>query len=187
MMQALQREPYCSRCGTKVEFAVPDGDNRERRVCASCDFVHYKNPVTVCGAVVFQGDKVLLCKRAIEPQHGLWTLPAGFMECGESAEDGAKREAMEEANVELSIRGLLGVYSLPHIDQVQLIYLADLVGEKFSAGIESLEVRLFAKHDIPWDELAFTTVDWALKHAWTVRTQEVWPVESRTKTIPLPM
>ncbi|MEL7129147.1 MAG: NUDIX hydrolase [Pseudomonadota bacterium] len=149
---------------------IPDGDDRERRVCTDCGFIDYVNPKIIAGAVVTQGTKILLCRRAIEPRKGFWTLPAGFMEEGESVEQGAAREAMEEANAKIEIDRLLAVYSVPRISQVQIMYRARLHSE-VSPGPESLEVGLFAWHDIPWRELAFPTVVWALTHYAETRGQ----------------
>lgn len=142
---------------------VPEGDDHPRRVCDDCGFIDYVNPKIVAGSVVTSGDKILLCKRAIEPRRGYWTLPAGFMEVGESVEQGAAREAMEEANATIEMDRLLAVYSVPRISQVQIMYRARLVSD-ISAGPESLEVGLFDWKDIPWKELAFPTVVWALTH-----------------------
>lgn len=144
---------------------VPDGDDRERRVCSDCGFVDYENPKIVVGAVVSHGDRLLLCRRAIEPRRGFWTLPAGYLELGEATEVGAAREAWEEARAEIEIDQLLAVYSIPRISQVQLIYRARLARPEFSAGPESEEVGLFAWDEIPWDRIAFPSVHWALA-AW---------------------
>ena len=141
---------------------MPAGDNRERLICADCGFVLYDNPKIVAGALVLSGGQVLLCKRAIEPRVGFWTLPAGYLELGETPEAGAAREALEEAGAEIAIDALLGVYSVPRISQVQLIYRAALLKPDFAPGIESLAVRLFEWSQIPWDELAFPSVRWAL-------------------------
>ncbi|MBI3558338.1 MAG: NUDIX hydrolase [Deltaproteobacteria bacterium] len=146
-----------------VDRKIPPGDNRERLVCNDCGFIFYDNPKLVVGAVVEAEDgKILLCRRAIEPGHGLWTIPAGFMELGETPHDGALREAQEEACATIAIDALLAIYSIPRISQVQMIYRARLVGEDFGVGVESLEVKLFAWDDIPWEKLAFPTVHWAL-------------------------
>jgi ADP-ribose pyrophosphatase YjhB (NUDIX family) len=144
---------------------VPEGDNRERLVCADCGFVQYDNPKIVVGAVVQWQGRVLLCKRAIEPRIGYWTLPAGYLELGESPVEGAAREAQEEACAEIAIDALLAVYSLPRISQVQLIYRAALATPNLGPSPESLEVALFDWEAIPWDQLAFPTVAWALA-AW---------------------
>lgn len=143
---------------------VPDGDTHERSVCEHCGFVNYQNPKIVVGSVVRHEGKILLCRRAIEPRRGFWTIPAGYMELLETPEDGARREAWEEANADLSLSELLAVYTVARLSQVQLIYRATLRTPEFSAGEESLEVGLFAWKDIPWSELAFPTVHWALEH-----------------------
>lgn len=143
---------------------IPDGDNRPRNVCDTCGFIAYVNPKIVVGAVAASGGRILLCRRAIDPRKGHWTIPAGFLEEGESLEQGAAREAREEANAEIAIDALLAVYSVPHISQVQIFYRAALLTGA-TPGIESLETRLFAWDDIPWNDLAFPSVHWAL-HAY---------------------
>ena len=147
---------------------VPAGDNRPRQVCNSCGFVQYDNPKIVVGAVVRDGEQLLLCRRAIEPRRGLWTIPAGFLELNESVETGARREAWEEARARLDIQRLLAVYSIARISQVQLIFRARLAEPGFAAGPESSAVDLFAWDDIPWDSLAFPSVRWALHQARSV-------------------
>ncbi len=147
---------------------IPEGDNRERDVCADCGYVAYVNPKVVVGAVVVSGTAVLLCRRAIEPRLGFWTLPAGYMELGETLEEGAAREALEEAEASISIEGILGVFSIARIGQVQVIFrarFADPDTAHHAAGPESQEVGLFEWDRIPWDEIAFPSVHWAL-HAW---------------------
>jgi ADP-ribose pyrophosphatase YjhB (NUDIX family) len=141
---------------------IPDGDNRERQVCPDCGFINYENPKIVVGSVVRWEERILLCRRAIEPRRGFWTLPAGYMELHESTVQTAEREAWEEALAKITIDGLLAVYSIPRISQVQLIYRAHLTSPDFAAGPESLEVALFAWNEIPWDDLAFPSVKWAL-------------------------
>jgi ADP-ribose pyrophosphatase YjhB (NUDIX family) len=141
---------------------VPDGDNRERLVCPDCGFINYENPKIVVGSVVRWGDRILLCRRAIEPRHGFWTLPAGYLELNESTAEGAMREAWEEALARIAIDGLLAIYDIPRISQVQLIYRARLIDPTIGAGPESLEVRLFRWEEIPWRDLAFPSVKWAL-------------------------
>lgn len=143
---------------------IPAGDTHERDVCTSCGFIHYVNPKIVTGSIVRCQDKILLCRRAIEPRVGFWTLPAGFMEVGETAEQAAMREAREEANAEIVIDRLLAVYTIPRIAQVQIMYLAHLDAAVFSPGHESLEVKLVSWDEIPWDDLAFPSVRWALQH-----------------------
>lgn len=144
------------------ERKIPAGDNMERHVCADCGWVHYDNPKVVVGSVVTFENKFLLCKRAINPRKGYWTLPAGFLEQKETTEEGASREAFEEANANIRIRDLLAVYSVTHISQVQIMYRAVLDQPEFSAGPESQEVKLFEWEEIPWNDLAFPTVYWAL-------------------------
>ncbi len=146
------------------ERRIPEGDTRERMVCPDCGFIAYENPKIVVGAVVTSGDRFLLCRRAIEPRAGYWTLPAGYLEVNESTMAGAAREAFEEARARISIDGLLAVYDIPRISQVQVIYRARLAEPGFEPGPESLEVRLFAWSEIPWDDLAFPSVHWSLQH-----------------------
>jgi len=143
---------------------VPDGDTAERYVCDECGHVHYTNPKIVVGSVVTHRNRFLLCRRAIEPRKGLWTLPAGYLEENETPEEGARREAREEAQCDIILDGLLAVYSIPRISQVQLMYRARLDTEQFGAGAESLEVKLFDWDDIPWTEIAFPSAGWALQH-----------------------
>lgn len=142
---------------------IPPGDDKERRVCQRCDFIDYQNPKIVAGAVVLKDDQILLCKRAIEPRKGCWTLPAGFMELGESVEEAAKREAYEEALARIEIDRLLAVYSVPRIGQVHVMFRAHLDGG-YGIGVESEDVKLVDWKDISWSELAFPTVVWALTH-----------------------
>jgi ADP-ribose pyrophosphatase YjhB (NUDIX family) len=143
---------------------IPEGDTRERRVCAECGFIAYENPKVVVGSVVTLEDRILLCRRAIEPRLGYWTLPAGYLELNESTAAGAEREAYEEARARIAIEGLLAVYDIPRISQVQVIYRARLADPHVEPGPESLEVRLFRWDEIPWDDLAFPSVHWALGH-----------------------
>lgn len=136
----------------------------ERYVCGDCGHIYYSNPKIVVGSVVVHDGKILLCRRAIEPRKGFWTLPAGFLEEHETPEEGAKREAKEEADCEIELDALLAVYSVPRISQVQLMYRARLCNSHFAPGTESLEIALFAWEEIPWTELAFPSVVWALNH-----------------------
>ncbi|MCU7958627.1 MAG: NUDIX hydrolase [gamma proteobacterium symbiont of Bathyaustriella thionipta] len=154
---------YCSDCGEPVRLMVPEGDNRPRFVCPSCSTIHYQNPNIVTGCIVEAEDKILLCKRAIEPRYGLWTLPAGFMENNETAQQGAARETMEEAGAETSVGELYSCFNLPHISQVYLLFRATLAQPGFSAGSESLQVALFSENEIPWNELAFPVIEETLK------------------------
>ncbi len=155
---------YCSQCGDPVRVSIPDGDNLPRYVCSSCDTIHYQNPRMVVGCVPEWQGQVLLCRRAIEPRHGYWTLPAGYLENGETTVEGAARETLEEANARVEIDDLYTMINLPHINQVYLLFRARLLDDRFSPGEESLETQLFAEHEIPWQELAFPTVGFTLEH-----------------------
>jgi ADP-ribose pyrophosphatase YjhB (NUDIX family) len=145
--------------------AIPEGDERERLVCADCGFVAYENPKPVVGAVVVDAGRVLLCRRAIPPRAGFWTLPAGYMEMGETVEEGATREVWEEARARVTLEGVLALYSIARLGQVQVLFRAHLAEPGIAAGPESLEVRWFAWEEIPWAEIAFPSVHWAL-HRW---------------------
>ena len=148
--------------GTNFVSSIPEGDNRTRQVCADCGFINYENPKIVVGSVCHWGDRILMCRRAINPRKGHWTLPAGFLELHETTTAGAAREAWEEARARIEIDTLLAVYAVPRISQVQLMYRARLVTDDISAGPESLEVGLFEFDRIPWDDIAFPSVRWAL-------------------------
>jgi len=160
---------FCSICGSPVELRLPPDDNRSRHVCTACGEVHYQNPKLIVGAIPVWQDKILLCRRAIEPRHGLWTLPAGFMENGETTTEAAARETLEEANARVAIGELYTLYNLPYINQVHLLFRAELLDLDFSPGTESLEVRLFAEEEIPWDTLAFRPVRLTLQHYFSDR------------------
>ena len=155
---------FCSSCGAQVVHRIPDGDSLVRAVCDACGTIQYQNPKIVVGCLPAYGDRILICKRAIEPRLGLWTLPAGFMENDESASEGAAREALEEANARVEIEDLYTVYSIPHISQVYMMFRAKLLDLDFSPGIESLEVKLVTAAEIPWNELAFAMVKRTLEH-----------------------
>ena len=159
-----ERNRFAPSPGPNFVRRIPEGDTHERHVCGKCEYIHYANPKIVVGAVVTHDDRILLCRRAIEPRQNFWTLPAGYLEEHETPHDGAAREAREEACAEISIDALLAVYSVPHISQVHLMYRAKLAKEVFSPGPESLEVKLFSWDEIPWSELAFPSVKWALDH-----------------------
>ena len=148
---------------------VPNGDTIEREVCGTCGFVNYQNPKVVVGSVVYYQERLLLCRRAIEPRSGYWTIPAGYLELGETAAQGAIREAKEEACAEIVIENVLAIYTIPHIAQLQLIHVAHLREPQFEPGPESQEVLLFPWEDIPWEELAFPSVHWALHHFRQIR------------------
>jgi ADP-ribose pyrophosphatase YjhB (NUDIX family) len=156
-----------------VDRRIPPGEDRPRLTCDACGFILYENPKIVVGSVVTWGDRILLCRRAIEPRRGFWTLPAGYMELNETTEAGAAREAWEEALADIEIDGLLAIYNIPRISQVQLIYRAHLKREEFAAGPESQEVALFAWNEIPWHDLAFPSVHWALDHYRESLTQTI--------------
>ena len=149
---------FCGECGAAIERRIPEGDNRERDVCSKCSTIFYSNPKNVCGCILEYDGKILLCKRAIEPRYGKWTLPAGFMENHETTAEGAAREAEEEAHAHSNDLQLYALYSLPRISQVYIMYRGTLRDGAATAGIESLEVGLFAEEEIPWDELAFPVV-----------------------------
>jgi ADP-ribose pyrophosphatase YjhB (NUDIX family) len=153
---------FCSECAHPVTVAIPEGDNRPRYVCTQCGTIHYQNPKMVIGSIpVWEKDgeiKVLLCKRAIEPRYGYWTLPAGFMENEETTAEAAVRETEEEAGANVELGNLFTLLNVAHVHQVHLFYLARLLDLDYAAGIESLDVQLFAEHEIPWDDLAFPTI-----------------------------
>ena len=153
-----------SRAPADFKIGIPDGDDRERRMCQKCDFIDYVNPKIVVGSVVTWEDKILICKRAIEPRLGFWTLPAGFMENGESIEEGAAREAREEACADIEIERLLAVYSIPRISQVQIMFKAKLRSPDIAAGPESQDVKLVTWDEIPWKEMAFPSASSPRKH-----------------------
>ena len=153
---------YCSKCGARVSSKIPKDDNRERWICDSCNTVHYQNPLVVVGCIPEQNGKILLCKRAIEPRLGYWTLPAGFMELGESTAEGAARETLEEACADVNISHLFASVDVVDAGQVHLFFTASFDGS-YAAGEESLEVALFNKDEIPWDDLAFESGRYALK------------------------
>lgn len=155
---------FCPECGSaNLHFRIPSGDNRERYVCGECETIHYSNPKIVAGTLSTWNQQILLCKRAIEPRRGFWTLPAGFMENNETVEDAAARETLEEANARVCVNELYAVYSIPHISQVYMIYRAELRDRDFGPGDESLEVELRSLDQIPWDDLAFPVIERVLR------------------------
>ena len=150
---------HCRECGAAVSYRLPDdGDMRERAICPTCGTVHYENPLMVVGTVPVLGDRVLLCKRNIEPRWGKWTLPAGFMELDETTAQGAARETDEEAGARIEMGPLFSLLNVPQVGQVHLFYLATLHSDHLDPGHETIEARLFMEDEIPWDELAFRTV-----------------------------
>ena len=167
---------YCSECGERVRVRVPEGDSLPRHVCDACGTIHYQNPKIVVGCIPEWEDRILLCRRAIEPRYGLWTLPAGFMENGETVQQGAARETLEEARARVEIGALYTLFNLPHINQVYMLFRARLLDLQFSPGEESLDVELMSEADIPWERMAFPTVSEALKLYFADRAQGVFPV-----------
>ncbi len=161
-----------------MSFKVPEGDNRERHVCDSCGVIHYINPRIIAGTLPVYEGKILLCRRAIEPRKGYWTLPAGFMENGETSSQAAARETIEEAEAEVNLQGLYTVFNLPHISQVYMFYRAELIDGKYGVGEESLDTQLFEEQEIPWDELAFPTIHRTLKHYFEDRKSDHYPVRT---------
>ena len=155
---------HCKTCGGATEYRIPADDNRDRAVCTVCGTIHYENPLNVVGTVPVWGDQVLLCRRNIEPRYGLWTLPAGFMELGETLEQGAARETDEEAGAHFEMQELLTVLSVVRVGQLHLYFRARLLDTEFAPGPETIEARLFREDEIPWDELAFRTVRETLRY-----------------------
>ena len=170
MLHARQIK-HCRACGSPVNYVVPADDNRERAVCPSCGTIHYENPLNVVGTVPVWGERVLLCRRNIEPRYGLWTLPAGFMELGETTAEGALRETDEEAGARIELEGLFTLLNVVRVGQVHLFYRARLLDDRFAPGPETIEARLFAEHEIPWDEIAFRTVRETLRHYFADRAE----------------
>jgi ADP-ribose pyrophosphatase YjhB (NUDIX family) len=158
LMFTPRRIQHCRVCGAAAAYRVPADDNRERAVCTACGEIHYVNPINVVGTVPVWGDQVLLCRRAIEPRHGKWTLPAGFMEMGETCSAGALRETVEEAGARVELQGLFTMLDVVSAGQIHLFYRARMLDTTLDPGPETLEARLFQEHEVPWDELAFRTV-----------------------------
>jgi len=156
---------FCSECAHSVHYEIPEGDNRKRAVCSNCGTIHYENPRIIAGTLPVYEGKILLCKRAIEPRKGFWTLPAGFMEQGESLEEGAARETFEEAGITVTCGQMLSSISVQFISQVHIFFLANMLSDEHATHTtESLEVKLFDAQSIPWDEIAFPTVKKTLQH-----------------------
>lgn len=168
---------YCSQCGSsKIVHKIPTGDNLPRAVCEDCQTIFYQNPKIITGCLSEWEDKILLCKRAIEPRAGLWTIPAGFMENQETIEQAARRETWEEAQAKVSNLQLYTVHSLPHISQVYLMFRADLQDLTFAPGMESLAVQLFTQDEIPWDSIAFNVIHRTLTHYFQDRLTGEFPL-----------
>ncbi|MGH8728221.1 MAG: NUDIX hydrolase [Burkholderiales bacterium] len=175
---------FCSNCGAEVTYEIPSGDSLPRHVCSACGRIHYQNPRIVVGAIPEWNGKILLCRRAIEPRYGLWTLPAGFLENGETIEQGAARETLEEARAEVEIGDLYTLYNLPHVNQVYIIFRACLLRPEFAPGAETLEARLFSEVDMPWSELAFATIRATLTHYYEDRRAGAFRFHLGTITSP---
>lgn len=171
---------FCSACGTALEHRIPPGDDRLRFVCPSCHTVHYQNPRVVTGCLASWNDSVLLCRRAIEPRSGYWTLPAGFLELGETSVEGAVRETWEEARARVEVLGLYSVFNLPHVNQVYLMFRARLRDLDFHPGPESEEVALFEQDEVPWGDIAFGTVLHSLQFYFRDRVRDRFPVHTGT-------
>lgn len=163
-MHVPRRIHFCPACGQPTNYLVPPDDNRERAVCSACGAIHYENPLNVVGTIPVWEQQVLLCRRNIEPRKGLWTLPAGFLELGESTAQGAARETDEEAGARFEMLGLFSVLNVVRVGQVHLFYRARLLDTHFAPGPETIEAQLFAEHEIPWDQIAFRTVRETLRH-----------------------
>lgn len=162
---------FCSHCGAGLELKIPDGDNLPRHVCTVCNTIHYQNPKIVAGCIPQWDRKILLCRRAIEPRYGLWTLPAGFMENQESTQEAASRETLEEANARVQNLQLYGLFNIPRINQVYVLFRGELLDLEFSPGQESLETKLFDQAEIPWEKLAFPVMEEALKRFYQDQSQ----------------
>lgn len=162
---------FCSHCGAPTVHRVPEGDSRERACCDACGAIHYVNPRPVVGTIPEWDGRILLCRRAIEPRHGFWTLPAGFMEVGETTAEGAIRETLEEAGARVDLGPLFSMLDVPHVEQVHIFFRARLRDPDFAPGPESLEVALFSEADIPWNDLAFRTVSTTLRLYFADRAQ----------------
>jgi ADP-ribose pyrophosphatase YjhB (NUDIX family) len=167
---------FCSQCGATVTSQIPEGDDRPRFTCVSCEFIHYENPRVIVGCVPVIGDKILMCKRAIEPRLGSWTLPAGFMENGETSVQGAARETWEEARARVADQQLYRLFDIPNINQIYMFYRASVIDDEYGVGPESSEVALFAEHEIPWREIAFPVVHHTLKEYFFDRQSNLYPV-----------
>ena len=177
---------FCSNCGAAVELRIPPGDTLPRYVCRQCTTVHYQNPKLVVGALAQWEDRILLCRRAIEPRHGFWTLPAGFMENDETTAQAAARETAEEARARIKVGELYTMIDVPYISQVHLVYRARLLDLDFSAGEESLEVALLREDEIPWDQIAFRTIGMTLRYFFEDRRRGNWPFHCTSLALPPP-
>ncbi len=170
-MPVPRRIRHCRVCGQPASYRVPEDDNRERAICTACGEIHYENPLNVVGTVPVWEQRVLLCRRNIEPRRGLWTLPAGFHELGETTEEGARRETDEEAGARVEMQGLFTVLNVVRVGQLHLFYRARLLDTDFAPGPETIEAQLFAEHEVPWDQIAFRTVRETLQHYFADRAR----------------
>jgi len=171
---------FCSNCGAPVTLRVPSGDTLPRHVCDTCHAIHYQNPRMVVGCIVEHEGRILMCRRGIEPRHGYWTVPAGYMENGETTFQGAMRETLEEANARVEIDSLYALYNIPHINQVYVLFRARLADPEVSPGAETLEVRLFTESEMPWERIAFASVRNALAHYFDDRRRGQHPFHMGT-------
>jgi len=171
---------FCPQCAAPTQRTIPADDNRLRAVCTGCGLVHYENPKMVLGTLPVWEGRVLLCRRAIEPRYGLWTLPAGFMELGESTEEGALRETQEEAGAQVRLGPLFSVFDVVQANQVHLFFLADMVSPALDPGPETLEARLFQEEEVPWDTLAFRSVRGTLERYFADRRAGRFGVHTQT-------
>ncbi len=176
---------FCSHCGAPVSLKVPPGDNLPRHVCDQCGTIHYQNPKVVVGAIATWEDKILMCKRAIEPRYGKWTLPAGFMENNETCGEAALRETLEEAGARVALGSMFTFVDIPHISQIHIIYRAELLHLDFQPGEESLEAVLMTEAEIPWDDIAFRSVDYTLKCFFNDRRQKRFELHTTSLTLPM--
>lgn len=177
-MDLPRRIKHCRVCGGHTEYRVPTDDNRERAICSACGEIHYENPINVVGTVPVWGESVLLCRRNIEPRYGLWTLPAGFLEMGETTAEGALRETVEEAGARVELDGLYTVLNVVRAGQLHLFYRARMLDTHLDPGPETIEARLFREDEVPWDELAFRTVRDTLVRFFEDRRRGQWAVYS---------
>ncbi len=173
-----RRIQHCRVCGERTEYQIPADDNRERAVCTSCGEIHYENPINVVGTVPVWGEQVLLCRRNIEPRYGLWTLPAGFLELGETTDAGAIRETVEEAGANIELQGLFTVLNVVRVGQLHLFYRARMLDTTLNPGPETIEAQLFREHEVPWDQIAFRTVRQTLEHFFEDRRRGVFELHT---------
>ena len=171
---------YCSSCGSEVELKIPEDDNLPRYCCIKCQDIHCQNPKLITGTIPVKEEKILLCKRAIHPRQGLWTLPAGFLENGETIGQGAYRETLEETSTEVKMGNLYTIFNIPQISQIYMLFLAEVLRDDFGQTPESLEVRLFEEDEIPWEELAFPFVPLVLKHYFNDRKNDNFELKIET-------